>query len=111
MRESPIYFNYGSHTRIGGDFFGNYNIRMSDDAEVTIGDDVMFGPNVTLATPMHPMIAAERRQITRGGRTLQPCVAKPMTIGQDVWLAAGVTVAPRGPARRAAEKAAIPTRR
>lgn len=90
--QGPIYFNYGQHTRIGDNFFGNYNIVISDDAEVTIGDEVMFGPNVTLVTPMHPLIASERRSITIDGKTFQPCYAKPITIGDDVWLSAGVTV-------------------
>lgn len=90
--QGPIYFNYGRHTSIGKNFFGNYNIMISDDAEVIIGDEVMFGPNVTLATPMHPMIASERRSITKDGKTFQPCYAKPIIIGDDVWLAAGVTV-------------------
>ena len=88
----PIFFNYGTHTRIGANFFGNFQLVVSDDAEVTIGDDVMFGPNVTLATPLHPMLAEERRSITQDGRTFQPCFAKPIRIGNDVWLAAGVTV-------------------
>jgi maltose O-acetyltransferase len=88
----PVFFNYGTHTRIGANFFGNFQLVVSDDAEVTIGDDVMFGPNVTLATPMHPMLAEERRSIDHDGRTFQPCFAKPIRIGDDVWLASGVTV-------------------
>jgi len=88
----PLYLNYGKHTSIGRNFFGNFNIVISDDAEVIIGDEVMFGPNVTLATPMHPLIAAERRSVSKDGRTFSPCYAKPIAIGSDVWLAAGVTV-------------------
>jgi maltose O-acetyltransferase len=88
----PIFFNYGTHTRIGANFFGNFQLVVSDDAEVTIGDDVMFGPNVTLATPFHPLLAEERRSISYDGRSFQPCYAKPIRIGDDVWLAAGVTV-------------------
>lgn len=90
--QGPIYFNYGSHTSIGDNFFGNYNIMISDDAYVSIGHEVMFGPNVTLATPLHPLIAGERRSINVNGKIFQPCYAKPITIGDDVWLSAGVTV-------------------
>lgn len=61
--QGPIYFNYGTHTTIGDHFFGNYNIMISDDAPVTIGDHVMIGPNCTLATPAHPLIPEERRYI------------------------------------------------
>ena len=91
--QGPIYFNYGKHTTIGDDFFCNYNVMISDDAEVTIGDRVMFGPNCTLATPSHPMIAAERYRMTDSkGHTFHPCMAKPIVIGNDVWLASGVIV-------------------
>ncbi len=91
--QGPIYFNYGKHTKIGNNFFGNYNIMISDDAPVTIGDYVQIGPNCTIATPSHPMIARERRAMTdRTGHTFRPCLAKPVVIGSDVWLAAGVIV-------------------
>lgn len=91
--QGPIYFNYGSHTTIGDAFFGNYNICISDDAEVIIGDHVMFGPNCTLVTPEHPLIANERRYMTdENGELFGPCFAKPIIIEDDVWLGGGVTV-------------------
>lgn len=66
--QGPIAFHYGIHTRIGKNFFGNFNLTIQDDAEVTIGDNCNFGPNATIVTPMHPMVADERRlMLTAGG--------------------------------------------
>ena len=52
--QGPIFFHYGTHTEIGDNFFGNYNLTVQDDAKVTIGDNVNCGPNVTIVTPVHP---------------------------------------------------------
>ncbi|MCM3174535.1 sugar O-acetyltransferase [Paenibacillus sp. MER 99-2] len=91
--QGPIFFHYGMHTRIGDHFFGNYNLTVQDDAQVTIGDYVSFGPNVTIVTPVHPLIASERRQmLDQNGDIKSLCYAKPVTIGDDVWISANVTV-------------------
>ncbi|WP_339236540.1 sugar O-acetyltransferase [Paenibacillus sp. FSL R5-0517] len=91
--QGPIFFHYGVHTRIGDHFFGNYNLTIQDDAPVTIGDYTSFGPNVTIVTPIHPMIASERRQmVDQNGDVKSLCYAKPVTIGNDVWISANVTV-------------------
>ncbi|PRA05720.1 MULTISPECIES: sugar O-acetyltransferase [unclassified Paenibacillus] len=91
--QGPIFFHYGVHTRIGDHFFGNYNLTIQDDAQVTIGDYTSFGPNVTIVTPIHPMIASERRQmVDQNGDVKSLCYAKPVTIGNDVWISANVTV-------------------
>ena len=93
--QGPIYFNYGIHTSIGNNFFGNYNIMISDDALVTIGNNVMMGPNCTIATPGHPVCPDERNGITgANGEFYGGCYAKPVVIGDDVWFGAGVIVCP-----------------
>ena len=61
--QGPIFFHYGSHTEIGENFFANYNLTVQDDARVTIGNHVNFGPNVTLVTPSHPLLPLERRKM------------------------------------------------
>ena len=58
--QGPIFFHYGTLTTLGDNFFGNYNLTIQDDGPVTIGNNVNFGPNVTIVTPMHPLIAEER---------------------------------------------------
>ncbi|MFF2911467.1 sugar O-acetyltransferase [Paenibacillus sp. NPDC057934] len=91
--QGPIFFHYGVHTEIGDHFFANYNLTVQDDAKVTIGNHTMFGPNVTIVTPSHPFIAAERQQmIDQHGDIKSLCYAKPVTIGSNVWISANVTV-------------------
>lgn len=91
--QGPIFFHYGVHTEIGDNFFGNYNLTVQDDAKVVIGDNANFGPNVTIVTPVHPLIASERYQMLDGnGEPKHLCYARPVIIGNDVWLGANVVV-------------------
>ena len=91
--QGPIFFHYGTHTRIGDSFFGNYNLTVQDDALVTIGDHCNFGPNVTIVTPIHPMLPGERnRMIDEEGKPARLCYAKPVTIGSNIWFGANVVV-------------------
>ena len=91
--QGPIAFHYGVHTFIGKHFFGNFNLTVQDDAKVVIGDRANFGPNVTIVTPVHPLVASERSQmLDANGRPAHLCYALPVTIGNDVWIAASVTV-------------------
>lgn len=93
--QGPIAFHYGSHTTIGRNFFGNFNLTVQDDAEVTIGDNCDFGPNVTIVTPVHPMLPDERLAMqTAEGEKKHLCYAKPVHIGSNCWLGASVTVCP-----------------
>lgn len=91
--QGPVFFHYGKHTRIGKNFFANYNLTVQDDGEVTIGDDCDFGPNVTIVTPVHPMLGSERRGLVMpDGRKTRVCRVKGVHIGNGCWLCAGVTV-------------------
>lgn len=93
--QGPIYIHYGVHTSIGKRFFGNFNLTIQDDAEVTIGDDCNFGPGVTIVTPIHPMVAAERnKMLDKDGNVKRFCYAKPVHIGNSCWFGANVTVCP-----------------
>lgn len=92
---NPIWFNYGQHTVIGDNFFANVNFVVQDDAAVTIGDHFRAGPNVCLVTPLHPLWGSERLSMEDAqGNAFAPCYAKPIHIGNNVWLAANVTVCP-----------------
>ena len=91
----PIHFHYGCHTRIGRSCFMNFNFTVQDDAPVTIGDHCNFGPNVTIVTPLHPMLPEERRGIRcSDGVERFLCYAKPVVIGHDCWFGANVVVCP-----------------
>ncbi|MBE6999213.1 MAG: sugar O-acetyltransferase [Clostridia bacterium] len=93
--QGPIYIHYGTHTKIGKRVFMNFNLTIQDDAFVTIGDDCNFGPGVSIVTPVHPMVADERRLMYNpDGSPIRLCYAKPVTIGKDCWFGANVTVCP-----------------
>lgn len=93
--QGPIFFHYGRHTHIGKRFFGNFNLTVQDDAEVTIGDDCNFGPNVTIVTPVHPMLPGERKALRApDGTPRHVCYARPVHIGNNCWLGANVVVCP-----------------
>ena len=93
--QGPIYIHYGCHTHIGKAFFGNFNLTIQDDADVYIGDHCSFGPNVTLVTPLHPLLPNERASLrTATGELKHMCYAKPIHIGDHCWFGANVTVCP-----------------
>jgi acetyltransferase-like isoleucine patch superfamily enzyme len=93
--QGPLFVHYGIHTTIGKNFFGNFNLTIQDDAKVQIGDHCSFGPNVTIVTPVHPMLPHERRGIMdKDGNMKHMCYAKPVKIGNDCWFGANVVVCP-----------------
>ena len=93
--QGPITFHYGIHTRIGRRCFINFNFTVQDDCEVTIGDDCSFGPNVTIVTPVHPMLPDERRLLRAAdGRPRHMCYARPVRVGHDCWIGANVVICP-----------------
>lgn len=97
----PIAFHYGCHTSIGKDCFFNFNFTVQDDAEVMIGDNCQFGPNVTIVTPVHPIVASERKAMQRADGSVRVlCYAKPVHIGRGCWFGANVVVCPGGDDRR-----------
>ena len=90
---TPLRFEYGFSVKFGKNCFANFNFTVLDSAPVIIGDNVMFGPNVTLATPVHPLLAEERRPfINEKGLITDKEYALPITIGNDVWVASNVTI-------------------
>lgn len=83
---------YGFNITFGDDLFVNFDCIFMDVAPITIGNSVMFGPRVTIATPVHPLIADERKiqDYPDGKHDLE--YAKPVTIGDKAWIAANVTI-------------------
>lgn len=79
----PFYTTGGENILVGRNVFINQNCTMYDLGGIDIGDDVMIGPNVSLITSGHPIEPSRRRD----GVT-----AKPIVIGRNVWIAAGVTI-------------------
>ncbi|GLY29029.1 sugar O-acetyltransferase [Kineosporia sp. NBRC 101731] len=77
---------FGRNIHLGARFFANFDCVMLDGAPIVIGDDVLIGPKVGLYTSNHALDLGER---IAGG-----CWARPITIGNGVWIAGGVTVLP-----------------
>lgn len=91
--QAPVYFDYGCNTYFGKFSGTNFNFTCLDVCPVHIGDNVMIEPNVTLATPMHPLLPEERNVRQReDGKYSNLEYAKPITIENNCWLAANVTV-------------------
>jgi len=91
--QGPVQFNYGCHTFIGENFFANFNALIFDDARVFIGDNVMFGPNVSLVASNHPLLPAERLKMKYpDGHISTSEYAKEIHIGNNVWIACNVVV-------------------
>lgn len=81
----PGFFcDYGVNIRLGARAFVNANSVFLDCAEIVIGDDFQCGPGVQLLTPEHPLDAAERRSRVES--------ARPIRIGNDVWIGGGAVV-------------------
>ncbi len=83
---APFYCDYGFHITLGNNFFANYNCKILDGAEVVFGDDVRIGPDCSFLTPNH----APDPQMRRDGYE----IFQPITVGDNVWFGANVTVLP-----------------
>ena len=85
--ETPFHANWGGkHVHFGKGVYGNFNLTLVDDCDIYVGDHVMLGPNVTLATAGHPIHPELRRQ--------QAQYNLPITIGNNVWIGANSVVLP-----------------
>lgn len=82
----PFYCDYGFHIRVGKNFSANYNCVILDVGEVTIGDNVMFAPNVAVYTAGHPIHPAARSTGYEYGI--------PISIGDNVWVGGNVVILP-----------------
>lgn len=83
---SPFYCEFGFTVKIGDDFFSNIGLNLNDQGGITIGNNCMFGPNVSLITANHPKDLMERRKGMTSG--------KPIKVGNDVWIGANTTILP-----------------
>lgn len=82
----PLTVDYGTQVTIGPRTFVNAGLVALDVARVTIGADCQIGPGVQLLTPTHPVDPDQRRAGWEA--------ARPITIGDNVWLGGGAVVLP-----------------
>lgn len=83
---SPFHCDFGKHIRAGKNLVANYNLTILDEAIVTIGDNVFIGPNCGIYTINHALLPDQRNE-----GVMQ---ARPVTIGDNVWIAANVVICP-----------------
>ena len=85
--ELPFRANWGGHhLHLGSRVYANFNLTLVDDGHIYVGNDVMFGPNVTIATANHPIDPDLRKK--------QLQYNKDVHIGNLVWIGAGVVICP-----------------
>ena len=84
--EVPFHCDYGINTTVGRNFYANYNFTLLDTADVTIGDEVMCGPNVSVFAASHPIDPLVRADGTECGR--------PVKIGSYVWIGGNTVICP-----------------
>ena len=83
---APFWCDYGYNIEVGKNFFANHNTVILDGAKVTFGDNVFIAPNCGFYTAGHPIDADRRNQGLE--------YAYPITVGDNVWIGAGVHVMP-----------------
>lgn len=84
--EQPFYCDYGYNIEIGENFYSNVNCTILDGAQVTFGDNVFIAPNCGFYTAGHPLDVAQRNAGLE--------YARPITVGNNVWIGAQVCVLP-----------------
>lgn len=82
--EQSFYCDYGYNIEIGENFYSNHNLVILDCATVTFGDNVFIGPNCGFYTANHPIVTERRNKGFE--------YAKPIIIGNNVWIGGGVHV-------------------
>lgn len=85
--EPPFHCNWGGHhVHFGKNIYANFNLTMVDDTHIYVGDNTMFGPNVTIATGGHPILPELREQGYQYNA--------PVRIGKNCWIGAGAVIVP-----------------
>ncbi len=92
--QGPCQFDYGKFTTIGDGSYMNFNFTCLDTCLVNIGKNVFIGPNVSLLTPIHPLLPEERNSYFDKdlGYYTDKEYGKPITIKDNCWIAGNVTV-------------------
>ncbi|MEJ6980198.1 sugar O-acetyltransferase [Pedobacter sp. P351] len=83
---APFHCDYGKNIEVGNNFMANYNCIILDVGKVVIGDNVLFGPNVSIVTAGHPVHPDSRNSGYEYGIAI--------TIGHNVWIGANSVVNP-----------------
>lgn len=84
--EQPLFCTYGTNVTVGDNFFLNVNGKLMDSGKITIGNNVFIAPDVSIITEEHALDIPQRRAGLE--------YARPVTIGDDVWICTGALILP-----------------
>ena len=85
--EQPFYANWGGkNVHFGNNVYANFGLTLVDDADIYVGDYVLFGPNVNIATANHPIDPELRKKALQYNKSV--------CIGNNVWIGAGAVIVP-----------------
>lgn len=84
--QPPFFCDYGTNNELGDNVHFNFNCVLLDDGKVTIGSNVLMGPNVQIYTAGHPLDPEQRQQGLEFGKSV--------AIGNDVWIGGGAIICP-----------------
>jgi galactoside O-acetyltransferase len=85
--ESPLYASWGGkNVHFGRGIYANFNLTLIDDGNIYIGNRVLIGPNVVIATANHPLNPDLRRYEFQYNRDVH--------IGDNAWIGAGAIILP-----------------
>lgn len=82
----PFFCDYGINISVGNNFFANFGLTILDEAPVSFGDNVFIGPGCGFYTPCHPTDIEARNAMVQW--------AKPITVGNNVWIGGNCTILP-----------------
>lgn len=91
--EAPFFCDYGENISIGENTFVNTNCMFLDDNKIIIGKNGLIGPYVQIYTATHPVKASERI-VKKGNATGYLTSARPVTVGDNVWIGGNTVIFP-----------------
>lgn len=92
--QGPIQFDFGTNISMDDNSYANFNFTVLDEGRITIGKSVFIGPNVVLATAIHPLRYQDRNSFfnKKTGTLTNLEYTAPITIKDNCWIAASVTI-------------------
>lgn len=92
----PVFVDYGENTYFGKNVYFNFNLVILDVCPVHIGNNCFFGPNISILTALHSLVASERELYfdEEKGYVTDREYGAPITIGNDCWFGGNVTILP-----------------
>lgn len=94
---SPFHCSYGDNITIGKRLFANHGLYIMDNEKVTIGDNVLFGPNVVITTVRHPIhhidrIWSKNKNSFHPNKYYGAEINTPVVIEDNVWIASNCVI-------------------